>query len=55
MSLAPDVQLARVAVLLAADRPAPEPTEAEVRQVAEHLGATAQAHEAGAETAEAGR
>ena len=50
---APDPQIARVAVLLAVDRPAPEPDEREIREIAQHLGATAQAHEAGAETAEA--
>ena len=34
-----DPQLARLTVLLAADRPAPEPSEAELRAVLEHLGA----------------
>ena len=47
-----DPQLARAAVLLAADRPQPEPDEAEVRRVLEHLGTSP---EPKAETAEAGR
>ena len=50
---APDPQLARVAVLLAADRPQPEPTEGELRAVLEHLAVTTEAQEPGAETAEA--
>jgi hypothetical protein len=33
-----DPQLARAAVLLATDRPQPEPDEAELRRVLEHLG-----------------
>lgn len=49
---APELQLARVAVLLAADRPQPEPDEAEVRRVLEHLGTSP---ELKAETAEAAR
>ena len=38
-----DPQLARAAVLLAADRPQPEPDEAELRRVLEHLGASPEA------------
>ncbi len=37
--IALDPQLARLTVLLAADRPAPEPAEAELREILEHLGA----------------
>ncbi len=33
-----DPQLARAAVLLAADRPQPEPDEAELRRIVEHIG-----------------
>ena len=40
---APNPQLARAAVLLAADRPQPEPDEAEVRRVLEHLGTSPEA------------
>ena len=47
-----DPQLARVAVLLATDRPQPEPDEAELRRVLEHLGTSP---EPKAETAEAAR
>ena len=39
----PDPQLERIQVILAADRPAPEPTEAEVRAVLEHLGTSPEA------------
>ena len=46
-----DPQLGRINVLLAADRPAPEPTEAELREILEHLGA----REAQTETVEAAR
>ena len=35
----PDVQFARATLILAANRPAPEPAEAEVREILEHLGA----------------
>jgi hypothetical protein len=38
-----DPQLARAAVLLATDRPQPEPDEAELRRVLEHLGASPEA------------
>ena len=37
--IALDPQLARLEVLLAAARPAPEPSEAELREILEHLGA----------------
>ena len=47
----PDVQLARATLILTANRPAPEPAEAEIVQVIDHLGA----QEAQSETAEAGR
>jgi hypothetical protein len=33
-----DPQLARADIILAANRPAPEPTEGELRAVLEHLG-----------------
>lgn len=42
---APDLQLARLAVLLAADRPQPEPDEAELRRVLEHLGTSPEARQ----------
>ena len=35
---APDVQIVRVEIILAADRPAPEPSENELRAVLEHIG-----------------
>jgi hypothetical protein len=38
-----DLQLKRIQVILAADRPQPEPDEAEVRRVLEHLGASPEA------------
>ena len=48
-----DPQIARLTVLLAdaGDRPSPEPTEAEIVQVIDHLGA----QEAQTETVEAAR
>jgi hypothetical protein len=48
-----DPQLARLTLLLAdaGDRPSPEPTEAEIVQVIDHLGA----QEAQVETAKAAR
>jgi len=48
-----DPQLARLTLLLAdaGDRPSPEPTEAELREILEHLDA----REAKTETAEAAR
>lgn len=49
---APDLQLERIQVILATDRPQPEPDEAEVRRVLEHLGTSP---EPKAETAEAAR
>ena len=54
---APDPQLARVAVLLAADRPQPEPAEGELRQILDHITGNAQVPpaETTVETAEAGR
>lgn len=54
---APDPQLARVAVLLAADRPQPEPTETEVRQILDHITGNPQVPpaETTVETTEAGR
>ena len=50
---APDPQLARAEIILAdaGDRPSPEPTEAELREILEHLNA----REAQAETVEAAR
>lgn len=54
---APDVQLARVKIILAADRPQPEPAEGEVRQILDHITGNAQVSpaETTVETAEAGR
>ena len=49
-----DVQLARTTLILAAARPQPEPTEAEVCRVLEHLTVTTEATPT-AETLEAGR
>jgi len=48
-----DPQIARLTLLLAdaGDRPSPEPTEAELREILEHLDA----REAQTEIAEAGR
>ncbi len=37
--ISPDVQLARATLILAAHRPAPEPAEAEIREIFEHLRA----------------
>jgi hypothetical protein len=50
-----DLQLERIQVILATDRPQPEPDEAEVRRVLEHLGTSPEAQEPGAETAEVRR
>ena len=52
---APDLQLERIQVILATDRPQPEPTEGELRAVLEHLAVTTEAQEPKAETAEAAR
>jgi hypothetical protein len=41
--IALDPQLARLTLLLAADRPAPEPAEAEVRRVLEHIATSPEA------------
>jgi hypothetical protein len=49
--ISPDPQLARAEIILAANRPAPEPTEHELREILEHLGAW----EAQTETVEAAR
>jgi hypothetical protein len=49
--ISPDPQLARAEIILAANRPAPEPTEHELREILEHLGA----REAQTETVEAAR
>ena len=38
-----DPQLARADIILAADRPQPEPDEAEVRRVLEHLATSPEA------------
>lgn len=38
-----DLQLERIQVILATDRPQPEPTEGELRAVLEHLGASPEA------------
>jgi len=48
-----DVQLARVAVILDAPRPQPEPDEREIRAVAEHIGSTNPEATAAAKTLEA--
>jgi hypothetical protein len=47
-----DPQLARAAVFLGADRPQPEPDEAELRRIVEHIAATPKTM---ATTAEAAR
>lgn len=52
--IAADPQIVRVAVLLDAPRPQPEPDEAELRRIAEHIGASPEAP-AEAETAEVRR
>ncbi len=49
-----DLQIARVEIILAADRPQPEATEAEVRRVFEHLTVTKEATPT-AKTLETGR
>ena len=46
-----DPQLARAEIILAANRPAPEPTEAEIAQIIDHLDT----REAKTETLEAAR
>jgi hypothetical protein len=40
---APDLQLERIQVILAADRPQPEPDEAELRRIVEHVGTSPEA------------
>ena len=35
----PDVQFARATLILAANRPSPEPSETELREILEHLSA----------------
>ena len=45
-----DPQLARAAVLLAADRPQPEPDEAELRRVLEHIATSPEATTKATET-----
>jgi hypothetical protein len=49
--IALDPQLARAEIILAANRPAPEPTEHELREILDHLDT----REAKTETAEAAR
>ena len=51
---APDPQLARAEIIMASARPQPEPTEAEVCRVLEHLTVTTEATPT-AEKLEAGR
>lgn len=52
----PDVQIVRAEILTGCLRPAPEPTEAEIRQVAEYIGTSPEATAtATAETLEADR
>ena len=53
--IAADPQIVRVAVLLDAPRPQPEPDEAELRRIAEHIGTSPEATTTEAETAEAAR
>ena len=52
---APDLQLERIQVILATDRPQPEPDEAELRRIVEHIGTSPEAQEPGAATAEVRR
>jgi hypothetical protein len=50
--IALDPQIARAEIILAANRPAPEPTEHELRQILDHITVNP---EPKAETAEAAR